>query len=106
MPTPNPDTEIQLSFSDLLTGCDIYIYCSVDGPFIVESNRLDVCAEIIQSLVSFLNIQNLMSEVQMSDACLENHADLFRKTKDLQSLRQRLTVDISDQVNMNIIMLS
>ena len=72
---------------------------SADGWLLLQSQRLDVCADIIQQLASFLNIQQLASEIEIDSEELEQLMALLHNIRELQSVRQRLTIDTAEQVN-------
>lgn len=65
---------------------------------IIDSDRLDAAAAIIQHLASFINVNQLASDIEISDDHMKELVSLTGKVKDLQVLRQRLQIDMANQV--------
>ena len=65
----------------------------------IDSERLDAASELIQHLSSFLNVQQLSSEIEVSDEALRDIVELTNSVRELQAVRQRLTVDMANQVS-------
>lgn len=57
-----------------------------------------MAAELIQHLASFFNIQHLASDLEIAEDRLRKLMRVMESARELQSVRQRLTVDIADQV--------
>lgn len=77
----------------------------------LKSQRLDVIADIIQHLAAFLNIHQLGSEIEIDSAELEEILAILKNIRQLQSVRQRLTIDTAQQVlflpiKLNIIIMN
>lgn len=64
----------------------------------MKSQRLDVIADIIQHLTAFLNIQELGSEIEIDPDELKEIVATLQNIRQLQSVRQRLTIDTAQQV--------
>lgn len=70
-----------------------------EGSFLIESDRLDHVSELVQHLANFFNVQHLASDIQISDQHLKKLTELMEGVGGHQAVRQRLTVDMADQVN-------
>jgi len=68
---------------------------------VIDSDRLDAAAAIIQHLASFLNVNQIACDIQISDDHMRELVLLTSKVKDLQVLRQRLQIDMTNQVGGN-----
>ena len=70
-----------------------------DGFLLIESDRLEPISELIQNLAMFFNVSQLASDIEVNDERMKEFLNLMEGIRDLQSIRQRLTVDMADQVN-------
>ena len=91
---------IELAFEVLPDRFPVKItLASLDGWLSIDSERLDAASELIQHLSSFLNVQQLSSEIEVSDEALRDIVELTNSVRELQAVRQRLTVDMANQVS-------
>lgn len=72
---------------------------AAEGSLVIASDRLEPVAELVQHLATFFNIQHLASHIDIDDTHLKELVDLMEGVRGLQSVRQRLTVDMADQMN-------
>ncbi len=80
------------------TPTTLWLGCSPEGVFLVSSDRLELCAEVIQNLAAFFRLVQMAATIEMADEPLRCLTDLMRQIRELQSIRQRLTADMADQV--------
>lgn len=96
---PTDDTSIELAFEVLPWRTPLRITFANEGNLLIESDRLDSVAELIQHLATFFNVQHLASDIEINDDHLKQLMGLMEGVNGLQAVRQRLTVDMADQVN-------
>ena len=96
---PFDDTCIELAFEVLPLRTPLRITFASDGNLLIDSDRLEPIAELIQHLATFFNIQHLNSDIEIRDDHLKELMQLMEGVAGLQAVRQRLTVDMADQVN-------
>lgn len=77
-------------------------YTSSDGYFVIETDVLEVAAELVQHLANFFNVQHLACDIVIADDRLGQLMRVMESVRELQCVRQRLTVEISDQVSFII----
>lgn len=56
-------------------------------------------SELIQHLANFFNIQNLASDIEINQDYSKELVELMEGVRDLQAVRQRLTVDMADKMS-------
>lgn len=94
------DSSVELSGVVLPSGSAVaFTFQSADGQVVLQSDRLDVCADLVQHLAIFFNVQHLASEIDMTPAEIQKWILLLENIRQLQSVRQRLTVDITEQAS-------
>ena len=93
---------LDLSGVVLPTKAPIAFSYSTDGLLVVKSQRLDVIGDVIQHLAAFLNIQQLGSEIEIDADELKTILAILQNIRQLQSVRQRLTIDTAQQVAFSV----
>lgn len=93
------DTSIAVAFEVLPWRIPLRISFTAEGLLVMESDRLDQISELIQHLATFFNIQNLASDIEINEEYSKQLVDLMEGVRELQSVRQRLTVDMADTMN-------
>lgn len=93
------DTSIDLAFEVLPYRTPIRMSFCNEGSFLIECDRLDHMSDLIQHLATFFNVQHLASEIEIRDDHLEQLMELMEGVRGYQAIRQRLTVDMADQMN-------
>ncbi|XP_057373996.1 Bardet-Biedl syndrome 2 protein-like isoform X1 [Daphnia carinata] len=95
----NSDTSIELAFEVLPWRTPLTMIFRNEGSFLIESDRLDHVSELIQHLAKFFNVQHLGTEIEIRDDHRKELLELMEGVRGYQAIRQRLTVDMADQVN-------
>ena len=93
------ESSIELAFEVLPCGTPLRISFLNEGSFLIESDRLDHVSDLIQHLATFFNVQQLASDIEISENQLKELTELMEGVRGHQAIRQRLTVDMADQVN-------
>lgn len=93
------ESSIELAFEVLPCRTPLRMNFLNEGSFLIESDRLDHVSELVQHLANFFNVQHLASDIQISDHHLKELTELMEGVGGHQAVRQRLTVDMADQVN-------
>ena len=94
------DSPVELRGVTLPTGSAVaFTYQPADGLVVLESDQLGICTDLVQHLSTFFNVQHLASEIEMSPAEIQKWTLLLENIRQLQSVRQRLTVDITEQAS-------
>lgn len=93
------DTSIELAFEVLPWRTPLRIVFAAEGSLLIEADRLEPVSELVQHLATFFNIQHLASNIEIDDTHFKQLIDLMEGVRGLQSVRQRLTVDMADQMN-------
>lgn len=89
---------VELDFEVLPSRAPLYLTLTTDGHLFIDTEKLDCASELIQHLAGFLNVQHLTSEIEAADLALRDLLDLMQNARELQAVRQRLTVDMANQV--------
>lgn len=93
------DTSIELAFEVLPWRTPLRMIFRNEGSFFIESDHLDHLSELIQHLATFFNVQHLATEIEIRDDHRKQLLELMEGVRGYQAIRQRLTVDMADQVN-------
>nr|XP_047128260.1 Bardet-Biedl syndrome 2 protein isoform X2 [Hydra vulgaris] len=91
--------ELDLKFFAVRTQKPLHLHFSATGEVTIHSNDMDLVGNIIQSLASFLAIQDLQSVVEFPDQIEELKAILI-KVDELHAVRERLTAEMADHSNL------
>ena len=92
--------KLDLSFVNLNTGVglEIHLYSIENGKCILKTDSMEIAGDIIQDLLSFLNMQDLDSLADFPVE-MENFTEVLKKIKDCQSAKNHIVADIAEKVN-------
>lgn len=93
------DASIELAFEVLPWRTALRVTFAAEGSLLIESDRLEPVSEMIQHLATFFNIQHLASDIDIDDIYFNQLVNLMEGVRGLQGVRQKLTVDMADQMN-------
>lgn len=97
----NEEPPIELPFEVLPEHSPVSLTLATsDGQLLITADRLDDAAELIQHLSAFLNVQQLAADIEASESAIQSLLSLVHSTQELQAVRQRLTVDMANQVSV------
>ncbi|XP_021700285.1 Bardet-Biedl syndrome 2 protein homolog isoform X2 [Aedes aegypti] len=91
-------TELKLNLISLRTGKNVCLHFNNDGKTRFYTEDIGLAGDLIQSLVQFLNIEN-MNSIACFPVVYEEIKELFNKLQGLQETEKQINSEIVDNVN-------
>ncbi|XP_058445641.1 Bardet-Biedl syndrome 2 protein homolog [Malaya genurostris] len=91
-------TELKLNLISLRTGKNVWLHFNNDGKTRFYTEDIGLAGDLIQSLVQFLNIENMDSSAYFPDI-YEEIRQLFEKLHGLQETEKQINSEIIDNIN-------
>ncbi|XP_062545338.1 Bardet-Biedl syndrome 2 protein homolog [Armigeres subalbatus] len=91
-------TELKLNLISLRTGKNVCLHFNNDGKTRFYTEDIGLAGDLMQSLVQFLNIEN-MNSVACFPVLYEEIKELFNKLQGLQETEKQINSEIIDNVN-------
>ncbi|RXG61419.1 Bardet-Biedl syndrome 2 protein-like [Armadillidium vulgare] len=89
------DGGIDKAFLSLRTSMPIVIRASPQGHVAIHSHDMDLAADIVQAMATYLNIEDLQVEADFPKE-FEELTTILERVQEYQNTRQRLTADMAD----------
>jgi len=93
------DKNINLTFTALRNERPLIIRMEPNGQFTIKTDNMELAGELVQSLITYLNISDLQVTCDFPDE-LDNLKQTLQKIDQYHSVRQQLTAQMADHSNL------
>ncbi|XP_072403791.1 BBSome complex member BBS2 [Chiloscyllium punctatum] len=94
-----PSMPLDICFTSLRDGGQLRIKMNASGEVTIRTEDIDLAGELIQSMASFLAIEDLQAEADFP-AYFEELRQIFVQVDDYHSVHQKLTAEMADHSNL------
>ncbi|XP_041369340.1 Bardet-Biedl syndrome 2 protein homolog [Gigantopelta aegis] len=91
--------ELNIAFMSLRGSGPLIIQMNLSGQITIRTDDMDLAGDIIQSLASFLNLDDLMSTADFPNE-MEKLSKILVDVNEYHSVRQKLTAEMADHSNL------